>query len=348
MSRSRQVTLSLIVLIVGSLVVACGDSGSTTDAEPTPTGDLDTVTLMLNWSPNAHHAGIYAADSLGLYEDHGINLELLEPSATGSVEQAIAGGHVEFGIAQAESLIPARAAGMSVIAIATLFGVNDSALMSDANTATLSNGASLSGLTYGGWGGAFEEEIITELLQCEDIDPATLDFVEVGDADYLVGFDRDLYDVAWVFMGWDGLRATEVMDRDMSFLAFSDHQDCIPNWYTPILVTSDALVVDNPDLAQRFLAATAAGYEAVAENPTVGIAALTAAASELDVDLVDASVHYYADKYLTDGEFGTMNEAEWQAFIDFLVSAEIIEEHLNTSDVYTNALLPDSNVDNEE
>lgn len=334
--------LGLALFVIAGVVAACGDSGSTTDAEPDAADALDAMTLMLNWSPNAHHAGIYAALSLGLYEEQGINLELIEPSSSSSVEQALAAGQVHVGISQAESLIPARAVDIPVVAIATLFGVNDSALMADANTATLNSGANLSGLTYGGWGAAFEEEIIAELLRCEGVDPSEMDFVEVGDADYLVGFDQGHYDVAWVFNGWDGLRATEILDRDMSFLSFKDHLDCIPNWYTPIFIASEAYIGESPYMLERFLAATADGYQRVAHDPTLGITALTAAAPELDADLVDAAVNYYSDLYLTNGEFGVMEEDEWQAFIDFLSSAGIIDVDIKAADVFTNEFLPHS------
>lgn len=341
-SHSRGWILGLALLVVVSVVAACGNSGSTTDAESDTPASLDSMTLMLNWSPNAHHAGIYAALSLGLYEEQGIDLQLIEPSSSSSVEQALAAGQVQVGISQAESLIPARAVEIPVVAIATFFGVNDSALMADANTATLSSGASLSGLTYGGWGAAFEEEIIAELLRCEGVDPSEMDFVEVGDADYLVGFDQGHYDVAWVFNGWDGLRATEVLDRDMSFLSFKDHLDCIPNWYTPIFIAAEAFIEESPDLLERFLAATSDGYQRVAEDPTLGITALTAAAPELDAALVDAAVNYYSSLYLTDGEFGTMEADQWQAFINFLSSAGIIEAGIAAADVFTNEFLPQS------
>ena len=210
-SRAARPVLALVVtaaLALGS-TAACGsssDAGGGSDAE----GDPRSVTLMLNWTPNAQHAGVYAAQGLGFYEDAGLDVEIVDPADTG-VEPVVAAGRAEFGIAQAESLLPARAAGVPVVSIGTLLPHNDSSLMALAESG-IERPRDLAGRTYGGYGGALETELVRRLVECDGGDPDAVDFVEVGNVDYLSGLQRGRFDFVWVFNGWDALAAEEVAE----------------------------------------------------------------------------------------------------------------------------------------
>src|SRR5690606_29885942 len=99
-------TPALAFALAGALAMTgCVASADAGNAENIETADLTSVTLMLNWTPNAHHAGIYYALEHGLYEEAGIELEILEPGADIGAEAAVAEGQATFGISQAESLL---------------------------------------------------------------------------------------------------------------------------------------------------------------------------------------------------------------------------------------------------
>ena len=240
--------LILAAALAALLLAACGG-----DEELRP------VTLMLNWTPNNHHAGIYAAQANGWYEEEGIDLTIIEPAAAGA-DAVVASGSAQFGISQAESLLPARLGGADVVAIAALLYYNDSSLMALADEG-ITRPKDFEGKTYGGYGGSLEKELIDTLVACDGGDPSLVEFVEVGNIDYLGGMDQDRFDFVWVFEGWDALRARELEGRALSSVLFFDHTDCIPDWYTPILITSRDLIEDDPDLVRDFLKATTRGYE---------------------------------------------------------------------------------------
>lgn len=344
MTRRRRFTTGLALLAATTVLAACANGGDaptdgTNGADPTDDAEQRAVTLMLNWTPNAHHAGIYYAHENGLYEAAGIDLTIIEPGADVGADVAVAQGQVEFGISQAESVLPAREQGMDVQAIATLLPVNDSALMGLSPNVS-SDPGSLDGKRYGGYGGSLETEIISELVRCGGGDPATVDFIDIGNVDYLAGLEQDRFDVVWVFAGWDALRASGVND-DVVTIAFADHLDCIPNWYTPVLIGNETAMADDPDLASDFLAATAEGYAAVIDDPTAGADALLAGAPELDEELVRAAVDYYAPLYTADGEgFGVMDEQVWVEFTDFLVDAGMLADTAPVDGAWTNDHLP--------
>jgi ABC-type nitrate/sulfonate/bicarbonate transport system substrate-binding protein len=339
----------VLIAAAGLALAACGtgdDSGGDTggdtgDGSAAPAGEPPRpVTLMLNWTPNAHHVGIYAAAAQGWYADAGIDLTIIEPADAG-VEQAIASGAADIGLAQAESLLPARAAGVPVVSIATVLPVNDSALFSLASDG-ITRPADLEGTRYGGFGGALGTELISALMECDAADPSSVEFVTLGNIDYLAGMAADQFDTAWVFSGWDALRAEAVEDEPIEQIRFADWMDCIPNWYTPLVLTSQSLLDEDPDLVRAFLEVTTRGYELAVDDPSTAAQLLLDEVPELDPQLVQASVDYYAPLFLPpSGVWGEQDERTWTSFADFLTTSGVSEEDLDGSTAFTNDYLPD-------
>jgi len=332
------ITCAAVLFLAAGLLAACG-GGDPDPVEQGSDGDLRSVTLMLNWTPNAQHDGIYLAQAEGLYEEQGIDLEIVEPGEEGS-DVAVGTGAADFGISQAESLLPAREQGVPVVSIATLFPVNDSTLMALGDEG-IASPADLEGTTYGGYGGALETELISRLVECDGGDPDAVETVEVGNVDYLAGLEQDRFDFVWVFEGWDALRAREVEGADISTIPFRDFDDCIPNWYTPIVITGEQVLADDPELVDGFLAATAEGYALAEEDPPVAADALLAAAPELDEQLVRASAEYHAPLFTEGGgDWGVQEEVVWTDFEVFLREAGLTTDEVDVTDAFTNDHLP--------
>lgn len=309
-------------------------TGQPTEAEATRE-----VTLMLNWTPNAHHVGVFAALQEGWYEQAGIDLTVIEPADAG-VEQAVATGAADLGMAQAESLLPARAAGVPVVSVATVLPVNDSSLFSLADD-RITRPRDLQGTRYGGFGGALETEIISALMRCDGADPDTVEFVTLGNIDYLAGMDADQFDTAWVFSGWDALRAEQVAGVEVEQIRFADWADCIPNWFTPLFLASESTVADDPGLVEDFLAVTARGYELAVADPAQAAGLLLEQVPELDSALVEPSVAYYAPLFVGDaGTWGVQDEQTWMQFADFLTSSGVSDEEVDGASAFTNEYLP--------
>lgn len=333
-ARVVAVGAALALLLVAA--VACADEDGAARA---PSGGLTPVTLMLNWTPNNQHAGIYVARENGWYREAGIDLTIVEPSQAG-VDAVVATGGADFGISQSESLLPARAEGAPIVSIATLLPYNDSSLMALGNRG-ITRPRDLAGKRYGGYGGALETELVRTLVSCDGADPESVTFVEVGNIDYLVGLDSGRFDFVWVFEGWDVLRARAVAQRNIASIKFVDYQSCIPDWYTPIVIASERTLRDRPALVRSFLAATSRGYQAAAMDSRSASAALLTAAPESDGLLVQASSIYHAPKYLgSDGRWGVQRAETWSGFATFLRRAKLLEKDVDTTRAFTNDFLP--------
>jgi ABC-type nitrate/sulfonate/bicarbonate transport system substrate-binding protein len=324
----------MLVLITAALVLAgCGSGGDD------PAAARRSVTVVLDWTPNTNHSGVYLAKHNGLYDRVDLDVSIVEPDQAGGVAQ-LAAGNATFAFSYAEQVLPAREQGTPVVSIATVLTTNTSSLVSPANRG-INRPRDLAGKIYGTFGGPIEEPLVKELVRCDGGDPAAVKFVDVGNADYNVGFRKRAYDVVWVFDGWDVIRLRDIARTAVTTISFRDHLDCIPDWYTPVLVTTERTLADDSGLVRAFLAATAAGYQAAAADPPAAAAALIDAVPEADRDLVSSSARFLAPFYLdAAGNWGRQDPAVWRRFDAFLRRARILTAPSSISSAFTNDELP--------
>ncbi|GAB4332727.1 MAG: ABC transporter substrate-binding protein [Dehalococcoidia bacterium] len=327
--------LAVVLGLAALVAVGCGDDDENGDGGR----ELRKVTVMLDWTPNTNHSGLYVAKAKGWYEEEGLDVEIVEPTS-GGVPQVIAAGRAQFGISVQEQVIPAREQGIPIVSIAAIIQHNTSSLASLAEDG-ITRPRDLEGKTYGGFGGALETQIIETLISCDGGDPSTVRFVEVGNVDYLIGMEQNQYDFVWLFDAWDVLRYREIEGRDINTLSFIDYTHCIPDWYTPVIVTSESLIEDEPEMVRAFMAATARGYEFAIENPEETAQILLDAVPELDPDLVRLSAEYLASRYVDEGrQWGLQDLEIWTGFEQFLREAGLTEAKIEVAAAFTNDFLP--------
>ncbi len=83
-----RIAASLAAVLVALAFAGCGDDG----AEPDAPSVGASVSLVLDYQPNAVHAGIYSAIAEGDLEDEGIDLEVQEPGQSTDAPKLLRGG----------------------------------------------------------------------------------------------------------------------------------------------------------------------------------------------------------------------------------------------------------------
>lgn len=328
---------ALGVLLLGSLAAACGGDGGGDGVD-----DARDVTLILDWTPNTNHSGFYLARAEGYYRDAGLDVTIIEPSPDGGLPQ-LAAGNVEFAVSTAEQLLPAREQGAEVVSVAAILAHNTSSLVIPADRG-VTTAKDLEGKTYGGFGGELEKALLDTLVACDGGDPSKVTYVEIGNVDYNQGFEQGDYDAVWVFDGWDVIRLRDVLGMDVTTIPFYSslgRAGCLPDWYTPLLATSEQLIGEDPELVRSFLAATARGYEDARTDPDGAAKALLAAAPELDATLVELSAAYLADRYGdANRPWGAQDPAVWAGFAGFLKDNDLLGADVDERTAFTDRFLP--------
>jgi NitT/TauT family transport system substrate-binding protein len=89
----------------------------------------ETVNLRLSYTPFAAHIPIYVAKAKGYYGEAGLDVNILPGRGSTFAAMTVGAGKEEFGVADAASIITARAKGVPIIAIGNLQQDNGVALI---------------------------------------------------------------------------------------------------------------------------------------------------------------------------------------------------------------------------
>ena len=250
-------------------------------------------------------------------------------------------GAAQFGVGYQEFATYALADGQPIVSLAAIIQHNTSGFVALAEDDPLARPADMGGLRYGGFGQPdLENAVLNTLLECDGAEPGTIEYIDVGYADPIPLMQRDRFDLAWMYYGWTGVDA-ELRGVELDAIMLMDYLDCVPDYYTPILITSQEMVETQPDVVAAFTQATARGFAYAISNPAEAADILIAAAPEVDADLIRASAEWLAPHYQADApRWGEQSREVWWSFSNFLVEHGILTGGIDADAAFSNAFLP--------
>ena len=321
--KRLMVTVGLTILIVVVLAGCHKASG------------LTPATLSLDWVPNTNHTGFYVALDKGWYEEEGIDLTIEIPSDPSAALKQVGAGNAEFGVSFQEELTIARATGIPVVSIAAIIQHNTSAFAALADSG-VSSAADFEGLRYASYGLPIERPILKALMACDGADVDTLEFVDVG-FDAFPALLAGRVDLAWIFMGWDGVQAPL---KGVKLATIPLYGSCVPDYYTPVIIAGERTLDEKGELTRAFLRATRRGYEYAAEHPDEAAEILLAHSSESDPELVRASQRWLSPRYQDDApSWGVQDPEVWRRFTAFMEEHDLLDAPVDADKAFTNAFL---------
>jgi NitT/TauT family transport system substrate-binding protein len=318
----RIVRISAMLVLAVTVLATCGPR----EVKKPP----DEVTVQLAWTHRALFAGFYAADQQGYYAEEGLAVSLLprsDPAA--DVNAPVMGGTAEFGVDYGAGLILARAQGLPVTAIATIYRRHPLVFITLADSGITRPqdfpGHTVRTLTPGSSEVAFRA-MMTRL----GLDPDSVKQVDVGfDLSPFLAGDLDI---------WPGFLNSEVLDarRQGYEVNLILPEDYGVHLYGYTLYTTDQLIEENPDLVLRFLRATLRGWQWAVENPEKAGPLALKYDPTLDaahqVAIMEASVPLI---HTGEDHIGWMRAEVWQGMHEMLLEQGILDEPVDLDKVYT-------------
>lgn len=358
------IPLLLIVVVVGAFLwqqraAGSGLTGPRVAVTQTPGSEcasigksapkqLTSMSLALDWTPNTNHTGIYVALAQNWYRAEGIDLRLLPYSSSVSPDALVSGGKADVGISATEGIVTDAALGQPVVSIAAIIQHNTSALVTLASSG-LNRPRDLEGKTYGGFGAPYESAVVGEIIKK---DGGTGQFKNVTlSVDAMQALVSHRIDFVWAFEGWEVIQA----QRDgVKLNVFPITNYGVADYYTPNIITSPAEIKQKPDLLQRFMLATACGYEFARAHPheaaqmLINVADATSPGTFPDTGLVFASQEFLSPRYADPGrKWGWQDAAPWHGYPQFILNSGGIVNasnkpvyHMNFNALWTNEFLP--------
>lgn len=320
-------------------ISACGQSSkSATD-----------ITMVLDWSPNTNHTGLYVALEKGYYEEAGLNVSIVQPQED-SASLMVASGRAQFGVDFQDYLTPAFSGEnpLPITAVAAIIQHNTSGIISvKGNGITSPKG--MENHNYATWDLEIEKAMLKYLVEKEGGDFSNVNLIPSTVTDVVsalqlsAGNDNsgtgvDNVDCVWIYYAWDGI-ATQIAELDTDFFFFKDY-DAAMDYYSPVIVGNNAFLEGHPEEAKAFVQATKRGYEYAIEHPEEAAEILLKYAPELDRDLVMESQKWLSTQYRAEAEcWGIIDGERWDAFYAWLYENGVIEEQIPSGYGYTNKFL---------
>jgi ABC-type nitrate/sulfonate/bicarbonate transport system substrate-binding protein len=325
----KHLSLLVIPLFIALTIVSCSCRGDS---------DLIPVTLMLDWVPNTNHTGIFVAKERGYFKEAGLAVEIIQPGEV-YPEAAVASGAADFGISFQEYVTLARADEVPIVSIAAVLNHNTSGFASVANL-NVTNPADFENLRYGSFGTPFEAPTLQILMSCAGGDFSKLKIVNTGFTDPLALIAEGKIDLAWIFYGWQGFQAQQ-QGIDLNVVMMEDYFNYIPDYYTPVVITSEDTIANKPEVVRVFMKALSRGYDFAIKYPGDAASILHTAVPELDIELVKTSQSWLSKYYQADApRWGEQKESVWQDYTDWMVKYSILSAPISVSGAFTNDFLP--------
>lgn len=317
--KGLYIGLSLFAIATASM--ACGSEKQSTSVEKK-------LKLVLDWTPNTNHTGLYVAMDKGYYKDAGIELEIVQPPEDGA-EVLVASGKADFGISFQDTMAGAlsKNSPLPIKAVAAITQHNTSGIMSrKGNGITTPKG--LEGKKYATWDLPIEKAILKNVVEKDGGDFAKVELIPSTVTDEVSALSTKQIDAVWVYYGWAGISAKE-KGFDFDYFAFKDINPTF-DYYTPVLITNDDMIKNDSDTVKKFLEATKKGYEFAAGNPQDAAEILLKYAPEIDSKLANASQEYLSTCYIDkDIPWGYIDSERWKNFYRWINDNNLLEHRID-------------------
>ena len=261
------------------------------------------VTVALNWFPEPEFGGIYEADLGGAYEQAGFDVTIQAGGAGAPVIPQVATGRVAFGVAMADEVVLARAQGANVVAVFATYQQSPRCILVHAARGL----TDLSQLTSGTL--ALEEGVPDAQWITKKYGFAGVQRVPFGGGVTQWMLDPNYAQQAFVTS--EPLVAKRG-GGDPQCLMVSDTGY---NPYANVLITSGALIHDDPGMVDSFVAATKKGWAAYLADPARGNAEIAKLNPALTADMLAEMAAAQAPLVTSPTGLGSMERARWETLV---------------------------------
>ncbi|WP_131923978.1 ABC transporter substrate-binding protein [Hazenella coriacea] len=310
-----------------------GDPSSQSDST---TGQLKPITVVLDWTPNTNHTGLYVARDQGFFKDAGLDVKIIQPGEAGS-EKMIATGQAEFAVSNQESVTQARAQGVPIVSIGAIIQHNTSGFASPV-AKNIQRPKDFEGKKYGGFGSPIEKQMISSLMTIDQADPNKVKIINSGNIDFFTAVKKDV-DFMWIYYAWTGIEA-ELRGEKLNTVYLTDYSKDL-DYYTPVLIAGEKTIKQDPETVRSFMKAVSQGYEFSIQNPEQAADILIKAEPDLDPDLVKKSQAWLSKRYQDDApRWGEQKVEVWTNYANWLKKYQLLEGEFDPATAFTNDFLP--------
>ncbi|HWM54350.1 MAG TPA: ABC transporter substrate-binding protein [Solirubrobacterales bacterium] len=272
-------TALLAVALLWAGAIGCGGS----DAEPgAPSG----ATLVLDFTPNAVHSGIYAARERGFYADAGIDLTVRQPGESTDAPKLLEAGRAELAILDIHDLGIARERGLDLVGVMPLVQRPLAAVLARGD-GPVRRPRDLEGRVVGVTGLPSDEAVVDSEVSADGGDPGRVRRVTIG-FNAVASLAAGRVDATTGFWNAEGVT---LQRQGIPTRVFKVDRYGAPPYPELVLTTSRETLERDPELIDAVVDATTRGYALAVREPQQALDDLLAEVPGLDRAEQAAQLH---------------------------------------------------------
>jgi putative hydroxymethylpyrimidine transport system substrate-binding protein len=295
---------------------------------------------MLDFFPNADHAGIYEALGNGEFEKAGLDVAVRVPGDPASPLKLLAAGKVDLAISYEPEVLRALDDGLAVQAVGALVQEPLTSIIS-LPSAGIRRPEDLDGKVVGTAGIDYQSAYLQTILREAGVPADSVKERNVGFSLTPALLTGRVDAVLGAFWNYEG---TELKMRGKHPRIIRMDAAGVPSYDELVLVANaDALERDGNKI-RAFIGALSRGTRDLRRDPDKAIEGLLKANPDLDPDLQRAVVDVTLPLFLPpDGKpFGWQDPAKWDAFAAWMQENDLLKNPPDARGSYDNGLLPGS------
>jgi putative hydroxymethylpyrimidine transport system substrate-binding protein len=300
---------------------------------------------MLDYFPNADHAGIYAAKESGAYANAGLDVTITPPPDPSAPLKLLLAGKTDLAISYEPELLLARDKGAELVAVGALVQKPLTSLMA-VGKAGVRTPQDLRGKRVGTSGIPYQSAYLKTILETAGVDPGSVRETNVGFnlvPAMLSGKVDATLGAFWNYEGTDlERRGRDPVIQRMDKLGVPTYNELI------FVARRRDLDEEFGAKVRRFMQATARGHAALKADPAGALRGLLEADKGLDRGLQEAVVKATLPVFFpADAErpFGWQDLDEWQRYADWMLDEGLIRRRQVAEQAVTNEFLAGEGLD---
>ena len=279
-----KVTVALLAAVFTLTGVAgCGGDG----AEPgVPKG----ASMVLDFTPNAVHSGIYAAQGEGFYEHNGVDLKIEQPGESSDAPKLLAAGKIDFAVMDitdfgiANETLPLSQS--PLIAVMPIVQRPLAAVIARGDRG-IDSPVDLEGKTVGVTGLPSDIAVLDSEVEADGGDPSRVHTVTIG-FNAVSALAAGKVDAATAFWNAEGVA---LQRKGVPVKVFKVNRYGAPPYPELVLAVTAETWERRKALVEKVLLATKHGYEFTEDHPDQALDDLLAADPALDHGEQEAQLH---------------------------------------------------------
>lgn len=331
----RRALPAMLAMLLATTLTACGER-----EEPAGATGSERVELVLDYFPNADHAGIYTAKAGGgAFEQAGLDVRPRTPSDPSAPLKLLSAGRADLAISYEPELLLARAKGAKLVAIGALVQKPLTSIISIGDKAVREPGQ-LEGKRIGTAGIPYQDAYLKTIVNRAGLDPGSVRSINVGFNLVPALLTKRVDATLGAFWNIEGV---ELQRRNRQPRILRMDQIGVPTYNELVIVAREQDVRKRGPLLRRFMRAMAVGHRALRDDIDEGVRALVKANPDLDAKLQRAQVKATLPVFFPkekDKPFGYQDPVAWKRYTQWMLDNDLLSSPAGANRALTNEFLP--------